>query len=165
MRERRIRRVAIVVGGLAAIGGIGFLLFRPGPEVEGVQKPPDQGRAHVANPTYRTATPTSGPHLPGAPACGSYSAPLGLGSAVHALEHGAVVVWYRSSMAEELEEPLLDMLDRWDSHVIVSPNDDLEAPIVATSWNRLKEYTRPADVVEFVETYRGRGPEDIPCDY
>jgi hypothetical protein len=84
---------------------------------------------------------------------------------VHALEHGAVVVWYRGDMAEELEEPLLDMLGRWDSHVIVSPNDDLDAPIVATAWNRLKEYTRPADVVEFVETYRGRGPEDIPCDY
>lgn len=163
-RRRALRRIAFWSALVAVLAGGGYLLFRPGPEVAGVEKPRDEGSGHVASAVYSTATPTSGAHLAGAPACGSYGEPLEPGLAVHALEHGVVVVWYRKQLEDRLRQPLLDLMKRWGSHVIVSPNDRITDPVVATAWDRLKRYRDPSDVAEFIKTYRKRGPESVPCD-
>ncbi|MDZ4825694.1 MAG: DUF3105 domain-containing protein [Actinomycetota bacterium] len=142
-----------------------FFLLRPDPELEGVERPPNRGRGHVETVAYDTATPTSGKHASQAPQCGSQSSPLAPELAVHALEHGAVVIWYQSDAADELVAALDELVATFDSHVIVSPNDSISEPIVATAWNRLKRFTGPgADLDEFVRVYRKRGPEKVSCD-
>lgn len=165
VRRRRARRVLLGVVVAAALGVGAFLAFRPDPEVPGVERPANRGRGHVTAPTFASATPTSGAHLAQTPGCTAYSQPLEPGLAVHALEHGAVVVWYDAAQADELRDGLEDLADEWDSHVVVTPGDDLEAPIVATAWNRLSRYQEPGDDLrEFIDTYRRRGPERQPCE-
>jgi hypothetical protein len=150
---------------VVVVGAGAFFLLRPDPELPGVERPTDQGRGHVTAPRYDTSTPTSGAHLAQAPACRSYAEPLDPGLAVHALEHGAVVIWYDTERAEELRPELETIAGRWDSHVVLSPNTALDAPIVATAWNRLARYDEAGDDVgDFIDTYRRRGPERQPCD-
>ncbi len=165
-RTRWVRRVAIGVVALGIGGVLAFFLSRPGPEVEGVEKPGDQGRGHVVQVSYDTPTPTSGEHLSRPLTCGSYDTTPDLGRLVHSLEHGAVAIWYQSDMAMELRDPLRELMNRYDTHVIVAPNEEIDVPIVATAWHRLIRFQDPRDPVleEFVETYRKRGPESLDCD-
>jgi len=171
VRRRAERRVLLrnlvlgVVAFLALAAGL-FILLRPDPEVAGVERPPDKGREHVDETQiqYDSAAPTSGSHLAGAPNCGSLSDHLELGLAVHAVEHGAVIVWYQPDQEEELADPLRDFLSEWDSHWILSPNGSIDEPIVATAWSRRKTFDSPSEGLrEFVQTYRQRGPEKVPC--
>lgn len=169
-RAARRRRLAVrwTVGvvAVAVAAGIGYLALRPDPEVPGVERRPNEGRAHVepAEVAYDDAAPTSGAHLASAPACGAAPSQLDPGLAVHALEHGAIVLWYDDAR-EDLAEQLGDVLDEWDSHWIISPNSDIAEPIVATAWNRRMTFEEADDPVlrEFVETYRERGPERVSC--
>lgn len=163
-RRRRVRNAVVgvaVAGALAA--GLWFAV-RPAPELSEVTRPPSRGRGHVAGATFESPTPTSGEHDAQAPRCSSYSAPLEPALAVHALEHGVVILWYDADQPD-LSERLASMTEEWDSHVIIAANDSLDAPIVATAWNRLKKYEPDdSEIVEFVRTYRKRGPESVACD-
>lgn len=162
--RKRIRNIGIaaVIAVVVIVGA--FFAFRPDPEVEGVVKPPDRGRGHTANATYDTDTPTSGPHDASAPRCGPASQGLALPLAVHALEHGAVVVWHQPDIDEELRGDALDILREWDSHWILSPNPGIDEPFVATAWNRLKPFDEAGEGLrEFVDVYRNRGPERVDC--
>lgn len=162
--RRRVRTVTVAAVVLVAVGVGGFFAFRPDPEVEGVIKPPDRGRGHAPNATYDTPTPTSGPHRAAAPPCGPASQGLELDLAVHALEHGAVVVWHRPDLDDDLRDDALEVLREWDSHWILSPNPGIDEPFVATAWNRLKRFDAPGEGLrEFVDTYRQRGPERVDC--
>ncbi len=163
-RIRRVRNVGAAVVGVVAIAVVGFLFFRPDPELAGVEKPRYAGTGHLAAGAYDTATPTSGAHAPGAPRCGIYNEELTPSLAVHALEHGTVVVWYRPDLEEPRYDALESLVRSWPSHVILSPNTRLDDPIVATAWNRLKRYDLVGeDLREFIEIYRRRGPESIDC--
>lgn len=166
-RSARRRRLRNVIGGGAAIAAVAvgaWLVFRPDAEVAGVRKLASDGRGHVAGATYDTATPTSGDHNSSAPACGRRTEPLALDLAVHALEHGAVVVWYRPDIADDLRADTASLLREWDSHWILSPNPGIDAPLVATAWNRLMTFDEPGPKLrEFVDTYRRRGPEQVDC--
>lgn len=165
-RRRLVLRVAAGTVAAAALTGIGYLVFRPAPEVQGVERPQNQGRSHVETEQiqYDDEAPTSGDHLAAAPACGVAPSQLDPGLAVHALEHGAVVVWYDPSR-DGLADSLADRLDDWESHWILSPNEEIGDPIVATAWNRRMAFAEPeaTQLREFVETYRQRGPERVEC--
>ncbi len=169
LRRRRRRLVsglswAAVVAVVAGIGWAVWIEVRPGPELAGVERPRDAGSGHVDNATYASPTPTSGAHDTRAPACGVYPTALDRGLAVHALEHGTVVLWYDASRPE-LGGALAAVARGQDSHVIVSPSLGLDHPVVATAWNRRKGYDDVVpEVEEFVNTYRRRGPESVPCD-
>lgn len=163
-RRRRLRTGALVAAVLLIVGVGAFLAFRPAAEVEGVTTPPNRGRGHVTAATYDTPTPTSGSHRASAPACGPTSQPLALDLAVHALEHGAIVVWHRPDLDEDTRAEALEVLREWDSHWILSPNPRIDEPFVATAWNRLKAFDQPDEGLrEFVDTYRQRGPEKVDC--
>lgn len=162
-RRGRARRIAFAVVALLVVGIGGYFLLRPDPELADAERLSSQGDDHVAAPQYDTSTPTSGDHPLQAPACRSYAQPLEPGLAVHALEHGAVLIWYDAGRADELRPELDAIAERWDSHVVLSPNTALDAPIVATAWNRLARYDEAGDVAAFIETYRRRGPERQPC--
>ena len=162
MRKLRAAAMVAVVVGLAAVAV--WFVFQPDPELAGVERPRDLGGGHVANASYDSAAPTSGPHSAQSPSCGTYREGLELPLAVHALEHGVVVLWYQPdspALADELDE----IADRWDSHVIVAANPEIESPVVATAWNRRLAFDDADDpgIAEFVKTYRNRGPEKVDC--
>ena len=170
-RRRQLKTALMVAAGVAAIAAIGVVLFpRLVPqELPGVLAPNNEGRTHVASGqtvAYATATPTSGPHTPSAPRCGVLGEQLAPELAVHALEHGSVVIWYQPGLDGDKIGELRAIVGRFDDRVILSSNGQLDQPIVATAWNRLKPY-EPGDpeLEEFIETYRGRGPESVRCPY
>jgi len=137
---------------------------RPATELAGVEHPADDGGGHRSGMTYASSTPTSGAHIAQSPLCRTYPTPLDLSLAVHALEHGVVVLWYDVARPE-LADALMEVADRWDSHVIVSPSAGLDDPVVATAWNRLKAYPGVVpEVGDFIDAYRNRGPETVDCD-
>jgi len=166
-RRATISNAAVWLIGIVVVGGLGFVLFnelRPGPELAGVERPSSQGRGHIDGATYATPTPTSGAHSSGSPRCGVVPTPLDPSLAVHALEHGVVVLWYDTTRTD-LGAELAALANTWDSHVIVSPSSVLNDPIVATAWNRIKAYPDfDAEIDEFIDTYRERGPERVPCE-
>ena len=164
IRLRRLRTGAALAVAVGAIAAIVYLTGHADPEVAGVTKPPDDGRGHVEGATYDSPTPTSGRHNAAAPRCGVTPEPLAPDLAVHALEHGAVVVWYRPDVDVALRSTATDVLAEWDSHWILSPNPAIDDPFVATAWNRLMAFDQPdALMAEFVETYRERAPERVDC--
>jgi hypothetical protein len=170
-RKRQIRTGLAVAVGVVVVAAAGVALYpRFVPqELEGVTAPRNEGRSHVASGetvAYTTATPTSGPHTPGSPRCGILRQQLTPELAVHALEHGSVVIWYQPELAGDEVGGLRAIVNRFDDRVILSPNGQLDQPIVATAWNRLKAYeTSDPEIEEFIDTYRGRGPENVRCPY
>lgn len=164
--ERRqvwtIRAIAFVVF-VGALVGLAVAL-QPDPELAGVTRPRDDGRGHTESATFGSATPTSGAHtLSYSTACGVQSTEMDASLAVHALEHGVVLIWYAADRPD-LATDLAVMARKWPSHVIVSPNPKLSSPVVATAWNRLKTYdSANPEIEDFIRIYRNRGPEDIEC--
>ena len=169
VRARRLKTALAVVVGVVVVVALGVVLYpRLVPqELPGVTAPSNEGRSHVESGqavAYATATPTSGPHSAGAPRCGVLSQQLAPELAVHALEHGSVVIWYQPDLDDV--GALRIIVNRFDDRVILSANGQLDQPIVATAWNRLKAYqTSDPEIEEFIETYRGRGPENVRCPY
>lgn len=155
--------------------------LRPLPErgdpalLEGVERYPSEGREHVApgSPlSYGTMPPTSGPHYATATPAGFYAQTPPLGSLVHSLEHGAVIVYYvpeRLAQDKDAEEHLRALALRhrnpWAGVIVAphpAPGSDPEHPYVLTAWTvmlRLPEYD-PARVEAFLAEYLGRGPEN-----
>ncbi len=170
-QRRRLRMLGIgAVALLIALAGGFWLSQRLFPsELAGVERPTNLGRGHIAAgepANYTTATPTSGPHAASSARCGIYTQQLPAEFAVHGLEHGAVVIWYRHDLEEEVGPALREIVDGFDDRVILSPNANLTDSIVATAWNRLKRYESvDPEIEEFITTYRGRGPERLRCPY
>ncbi len=171
LRKRRIRTGLIVAVGVVVIGTAGFLIAdkATASELPGVLKESSEGRTHVDANTpvqYTTATPTSGTHTTGTPRCGILGQQLPAELAVHALEHGTVVIWYQPTLADEVVSDLRDIVNRFDDRVILSPNAEMADPVVATAWLRIKAYDgADPELEEFIQTYRERGPENFRCTY
>jgi len=86
------------------------------------------GNAEVA---WETTPPTSGPHYPVPPKGGDYDYTLSNLEQVSFLESGGVVIQYLPSINDIDQQKLASFAS--DS-VIVSPNEKLESPLVATAW-------------------------------
>jgi hypothetical protein len=163
-RKQKIQSYAFSAAAVIVVLGGLFFAFRPGPEIEGVERPDNDGRGHITNATYSSSTPTSGAHRAQSPNCGVYSGALQLDLAVHALEHGVVVLWYDAT-SPDLASQLTSAVSKWDSHVIIAPSAELDAAVVATAWNRRMRFAEVTEsVTEFVDVYRNRGPETVRCD-
>lgn len=123
----------------------------------------DPGRTHVAGPTYTVDPPSGGPHAT-TPASGGFKEPAAVptdGELVHAQEHGAVVIWYRS-LDEATAAGLRRLADK-DRAVIVVPRPRLAVPLAATAWHRrlLCDRADIAAIERFTKAFRGRGPERV----
>ncbi|MDK1018434.1 MAG: DUF3105 domain-containing protein [Actinomycetota bacterium] len=170
-RKRRLRTALVLLAGVAVIGTLGFFIVQKAvpPEIPGVAKQPYDGRVHVApgQPVaYGTPTPTSGTHNATSPRCGIFDQQLPAEFAVHALEHGVVVVWYQPTLSDDALSGLRGIVSQFDDRVILSPNAQITDPVVATAWLRLKAYESVDPEIEaFIETYRGRGPESFLCTF
>lgn len=132
---------------------------------------PSTGNDHVSSGTdidYERVPPTSGTHYSATEQAGFYEETRPLGSLVHTLEHGAVVVYYdpsqlSSSAESELQSHAESYTGTWASFVAVpNPNDNPESAYVLTAWEKrltMDQYD-DATVEAFIAEYLGRGPEN-----
>lgn len=170
-RKRRVRIGLVSLAAIVVVGAAGFFIVQKAipSELPGVTSQPNDGRSHVPSGqtvAFASATPTSGTHSVNSPRCGVLDQQLPPEFAVHALEHGTVVIWYQPSVGEAVVSGLSDIVNRFDDRVILSPNAQLTEPVVATAWRRLKAYDdADPEIGEFIETYRNRGPEKVSCAY
>ena len=96
---------------------------------------------HVTTPVqYAQTPPAGGEHSPVWLNCGVYSESVPNENAVHGMEHGAVWVTYQPDLPAA-DIATLTAAAAGQSFEIVSPYDDLPAPVVVSSWN--KQLTLP----------------------
>lgn len=171
VRTRRTRIGFSVLVGVVAFGAVAFAIVQKASlsELPGISKQSYEGRNHAVSGqavAYGTPTPTSGTHAANSARCGVFTQQIPAEFAVHSLEHGGVVIWYQPSLATEEISSLAAIVNRFDDRVILSPNSELTQPVVATGWTRLKAYSgADEEIGQFIETYRGRGPESFRCTY
>ncbi|MEN8040077.1 MAG: DUF3105 domain-containing protein [Actinomycetota bacterium] len=170
-RKRRTKVGLSVLAAAVVVGAIGFVIVDKAvaDELPGVSQQAYEGRDHVESGqtvAYATATPTSGTHAASSARCGVFAQQVPAEFAVHSLEHGSVVIWYQPTLAAEEISGLEAIVNQFNDRVILSPNAQLSQPVVATAWNRLKAYDgADAELEQFIETYRNRGPESFSCTY
>jgi len=157
-------------GRMAAIGAavtlVALLIFRQTPEVENVQKINEiRAQELVAGTSfdYGTSTPTSGQYYKDAQECGVFDEQISAERAATSIYYGAVVLWYSPDLPAADLAALLTAAVEYDAHVVVSPQEGLSAPIIATGWNRLMEYESAEGVSEFLDIYRKRSPGTDDC--
>ena len=92
--------------------------------------------------SYDQSPAVGGPHSSVWLDCGVYDAPVPEQHVVHDLEHGTVWITYKPGLAEEEVDALADVLPE---NGILSPYDDLRAPVVVTVWERQLELTGADD--------------------
>jgi len=136
-----------------------------------------EGAQHVgagSDIDYERVPPLSGPHYNTPTEGGFYEEQQDPGNLVHALEHGAVVIYYTpdatgeaagddGSTEESLQEFAATHNGRWRSVIVApNPNDTPEADYVLTAWRHrmyMDSYD-PQTVHAFLSEYLGRGPEN-----
>ncbi|MGH9155582.1 MAG: DUF3105 domain-containing protein [Acidimicrobiales bacterium] len=130
-------RIALALAALAtgACGGSGPAVGNAcGPDVT---EPLDPGSVrHVLpgapEPDYASDPPTSGAHLAGAPAGDVLRTPLPRPEQVGVLEEGGVLLQHRD--LGDADQRRLEALA--GDGVVVAPNPDLDAAVVATAWRQ-----------------------------
>lgn len=167
-RERLVRGLVLAA---VVVGAIWFFFLReqtPG-EING--NPVREFRAdrdHTNDPVvYETTPPTTGDHSPSAAPCGVHNTQIPDELFVHSLEHGAVGILYDPQQVEvSAIRDIEAKVDEFDDRTISAPYSGTETPITLTSWTRLMrldEYDEDT-VDEYIEAFRGSGPENLPCE-
>ena len=167
---------AKVIGGIAfitvvlLIGGV-FLLSK---QDERLNKPllgQEVGvisRQHVPDGTpvkYDTNPPAGGNHYPEPAHAGLYTTPPPDGNLVHSLEHGAVILWYRSNLPPNDVYRLTKIFEEIPlAKKIMTPRDSLDVSVALSSWDRVLKLKTidEAQIKAFFDTNMNRGPEQAP---
>jgi hypothetical protein len=113
-----------------------------------IQKIPDEGQMHIQEgdppPEYRTTPATSGPHRFGTlpPGVSVYHEPVDEPTAVHNLEHGYTLLYYRPEEPTVAPEvvAILEGLAREFEKVVVAPHPGLpeDVGLALAAWRRLQ---------------------------
>lgn len=171
-RRRRLLRAAIVGLLGAAIGWFVIVQLAPQRTPAAIHGHPvmdfdESGvNEHVSGSVdYETTPPTHGPHASAPAACGMHSEPIPDENMVHSLEHGAVGLLYEPTLAIEDIRTLEEIAGSYDGRVFSAPYPDIPTPIAVTSWGEMMRLDSldAGAVREYIETFRGRGPEDVGC--
>jgi hypothetical protein len=173
-RARRHRRLAIVLSSIGALAVVAvvvtFLVVGTAPaspaspagasDLGDVQTWDVPGAQHVDPKTvdykaeFGMDPPAGGPHWAGWLNCGIYTQPQQNERAVHALEHGAVWVTYD---AAKVKGDALAKLRKQlpDTYIVLSPYENLSAPVVASAWGAQLKLTGVDDqrLDLFIEKY------------
>lgn len=117
---------------------------------------------------YKESPAVGGPHHPIWQNCGVYDQPLAQEHVVHSLEHGAVWITYDPEQLDTAAINALTTAHGTNAYVIVSPYPGLDAPVIASAWNRQLRLDEPVDdrLVKFVATFANgaQAPEPgAPC--
>jgi hypothetical protein len=125
-------------------------------------------RGHTNDPVgYESVPPTTGDHSPSVASCGIHATQIPDELFVHALEHGAVGVLYDPQEVEvDTIRDIEAKVGEYEDRTISAPYSGTDTPITVTSWTKLMRLdSYDADTVtEYIEAFRGTGPEDNPCE-
>jgi hypothetical protein len=147
---------------------------RPDPCLPGTAVPimrsPHIAQAVAASVHYNSDPPTSGPHAAFSAPPGIYPAPVPDLLAVHALEHGHVVIQYGSAVPAEVLAELKHVAKVFANDTVLAPRPSLGREVALTAWGRIDRFTKYDErrTLKFVERLRGRydhgwtGPEPCP---
>lgn len=133
------------------------------------EKIADQGRTHIAHgqphPSYDSNPPTSGWHWgdeTAGPGIKDQAVPDEL--ALHSLEHGAAILWYRADLPQSEVDRLKKVFTEASGKKIMLPRKELDVPVALTSWNYLLklEIIDEVKIKEFIEINNDRAPEKAP---
>jgi len=107
---------------------------------------------------YNSNPPTSGPRLQELAHWGEHSLPVPAEIAVHNLEHGAVILHYRSEAADSELMAQLRAVTRENPCVILTPNPLMKARVALTAWGRIRTFDgfHQATVEAFIRAYAGK---------
>lgn len=123
---------------------------------EGVEEVEVSTRNHVAEDvSYPEDPPVGGDHDPAWQTCGTYTDPVREENAVHSLEHGSVWITYQPDLAASAVKKLASAAEG-ETHVLLSPREDLKSPIVVSSWARqlsLRNATDPR-LEQFIRAFQ-----------
>lgn len=154
---RKGRKVAVVIGVVGAVVAIALAVLVPlavsesrEEETVAVDETLDAVEVFDSLPTtheegdltYDQSPPAGGPHNPAWLDCGVYDAPVPEENVVHDLEHGTVWITYEPGLDQDEVDALAEALPQ---NGILSPYDDLRAPVVVTVWERQLELTGADD--------------------
>ncbi|MDJ0350139.1 DUF3105 domain-containing protein [Cryobacterium sp. PH29-G1] len=148
-RGKRNRLIGIVGGSLAGVAVIALIVttFVLTPQaanyagggagdaskIDGVETFSNTAGHVETAVTYEQSPPAGGEHNPAWLNCGVYEQAVPNENAVHSLEHGAVWITYDPSISDaELDQLKAELPS---SYVVLSPFDDIPAPIVLSAWN------------------------------
>jgi hypothetical protein len=127
-----------------------------------------EGDEHVPDEvTYKSDPPHSGNHDPVPLEDGAYLEVPREENAVHALEHGRILVEFKPSASEEVKGQLKSLFDEDPYHVLVLPNPKMPYEVAAVAWTEVLgcKQAKPQvfDAIRaFKERHRDRGPEFVP---
>lgn len=110
--------------------------------------------------------PTSGNHEPQQSPYGFLGGPVVAENAVHNMEHGAVVIWYKPDDSELAGAINRLVADLGNECIVAGSYSDMSFPVAATVWGRVlpQDTLDVAELEEFVAAYRGStGPEAGLC--
>ncbi len=165
-RRKKIVKTARRVG-VPALVGVGVVaaalfLFRPQREVPGAEMIGTP--AIVTDLGYELPDEIDADTLPD-PVCGVLGQPISSGALAYSdLHNGAVILWHAVGDADAADA-LADLAGEYESHLVVSPTPAVTEGILATAWERRKDYEAVDDGLrEFIETYRGQAPGRGACD-
>jgi len=179
---RNVAVIALVLAlGYGAVQLLG-LIYGDAPGYA-VSPQPGQHRSQCPRSSYNSFPPTSGCHAPQRTFYGVHEDPVPFELQLHNLEHGAVIIQYRTSGVLGLDENLIDELGGWAEDLRqqdprycrlivapypgkfqapkVNPAEAAEKVIALTSWGRidlLDDYDRER-IQGFIDAWINRGPE------
>ncbi len=143
------------------LGGYGVALaVTTQANIPGVQTYSGLSFNHTTSPVqYAQNPPVGGDHAPVWLNCGIYDQPVPNENAVHSLEHGAVWVTYQPTLPAA-DVNTLRQLVRGQQYVILSPYNNLPAPVVASAWGVQLQLTGANDarLSRFLKKYV-QGPQ------
>jgi hypothetical protein len=116
--------------------------------------------------TYNSIPPTSGEHYGRWVPTGVYTDPIQNERQVHNLEHGHVLIQYRSLPAAEVAQ-LASVVQDAGRMLILAPYPTMDPEISFTSWGKIQTCEAWSDGVPelarfFIEQNRDHAPESIP---
>lgn len=123
---------------------------------------------HVNDPHYTVNPPAGGDHLPSPSPPGVFDAANTPpdGAAVHSMEHGYIVIWYRPGLAAPDLDSLKKITNDATPDVLLIPRPSLPAatPVVATAWHHrlLCSGLDEVRINRFIGDYANKGPEKVP---
>lgn len=126
---------------------------------------PHVSQRAAADAVYNSNPPTSGPHYAAAVAPGIYRSYLVPGLTVHALEHGRVVIHYRTGTPGDVVRKLESIAKRYAPNVVLTPNPELDTPVALAAWGRIDrlDHYDEARITAFVEQLSLRYNHDYPA--
>lgn len=156
---------------LVAAGILGFIIFLVFPKLNSQTNKVGEfnlstGASHVSSmeevKNWATNPPTSGSHSSSTLGAGFYDTEQSLLRIVHSLEHGAVAIYYKTSVSDEDKTKLKDFFnDNKRKKLIISPYNEMDANFALTAWQyiyELNEYNEE-EIKAFFKSNYNNGPE------